>query len=148
MVKIGYVYWKDKLGGEIGKQVIETDSYGYTIGQHGEWEMVIAAEDKEVKKNELVEIKIIPIELPPKAIVLPCFITRHALGLVSSLTAVGSPKKVEERRYLDLAIFLPLYDGTVCQGEYLATVNIFYASVERRLARGAAEKWLTERYKY
>ncbi|MBA5942000.1 MAG: DUF22 domain-containing protein [Methanophagales archaeon] len=148
MVKLGCVYWKDEIGGEIEKQVIEAHSYGYTIGRHGEWEMVIAAEDKEVKKNEFVEIKMKKIELPPKAIVLPCFISRHALGVVSSLTTVGTPKTVEERRCLDIAIFHPLYDGTVCNGEYLATVNIFYAAIERRLARGAAEKWLKERYRY
>lgn len=148
MVKLECVCWKDRIGGEIEKKVIEAYSYGYTIGQHGEWEMIIADEDKEVKKNELVTIKIKEIEVPPKSIVLPCFISRHALGIVSSIATIGPPKPVEERRIFNIAIFHPLFDGTVCKDEYLSTVNIFYAAVERRLARGAAEKWLSERYRY
>ena len=148
MAKINYVYWKDKIGGETEKLVTEAFSYGFTVGPHGEWEMLIAKEDKEVKKNELMNIRIEKIELPPKAIVLPCNIMRHALGIASSLAAVGEPKGVEERRVLDEVLFNPICDGVVNRGDLLSVVNIFYAAVERRLARGAAEKWLQERYRY
>ena len=148
MTKIGCVFWKDKIGGEIERRETEAFSYGFTVGPHGEWEMVIAEEGKEVKKNELVNIKIGEIELPPKAIVLPCFIMRHALGVVSSLAAVGRSIPVEEHRALDEVIFHPFADGKVSKGELLCVVNIFYAAAERRLAKGAAEKWLRERYRY
>ncbi len=148
MAKIGCVFWKDKIGGEIERRETEAFPYGFTVGPHGEWEMAIAEEDKKVRKNELVNIKIGKIELPPKAIVLPCFIMRHALGVVSSLAAVGKPKGVEERRVLDEVVFHSLADGKVGKGDLLCVVNIFYAATERRLARGAAEKWLRERYRY
>lgn len=148
MAKIELVYWKDKIGGETERLATEAFSYGFTVGPHGEWEMVIAKEDKEVRKNELVNIKIGEIEVPEKSIVMPCAIMRHALGIVSSLAAVGKPKTVEERRVLDEVIFHPLYDGKVRKGELLCVVNIFYTAIERRLARGAAEKWLRERYRY
>ncbi len=148
MAKIKLVFWKDKIGGETERLETEAFSYGFTVGQHGEWEIVIAKEDKEVAKNELVSIKIEPIELPPRAIVLPCNIMRHALGIVPSLAVAGKPKGVEETRFLDEAIFHPLFDGLVRKGELLCVVNVFYAAVERRLARGAAEKWLHERYRY
>lgn len=148
MTKIELVYWKDKIGGEIERKVTEAFSYGFTVGTHGEWEMAIAKEDKIVSKNEVVNIRIEDIELPPKAIVLPCNIMRHAIGIVSTLATVGPLKSVEERRVLDEAIFHPLADGKIGKGELLSVVNIFYAAVERRLARGAAEKWLRERYRY
>ncbi len=148
MAEIELVYWKDKIGGETERLVTEAFSYGFTVGPHGEWEMVIAKEDKEVRKNELVNIKIGEIEVPPKSIVLPCPIMRHALGIVSSLTTAGKPMPVEEKRVLDEVIFHPLYDGKVCKGELLCVVNIFYTAIERILARGAAEKWLRERYRY
>jgi len=148
MAKIELIYWKDKIGGEIEGLVTEAYSYGFTVGPHGEWEMLIAKRDIEVKKNELVNIKIEKIEVPPKSIVMPCFIMRHALGVISSLTSVGKPKPVEERRVLDGVIFHPLADGKVRKGDLLCIVNIFYAALERRLARGAAEKWLQERYRY
>ena len=148
MAKIELVYWKDKIGGETERAVVDSYSYGFTVGPHGEWEMLIAKEDKEVKKDETVNIEVEKIEVPPKSIVMPCFIMRHALGVVSSLTSVGKPKPVEERRVLDGAIFHPLADGKVRKGDLLCIVNIFYAALERRLARGAAEKWLQERYRY
>ncbi len=148
MTKIELVYWKDKIGGETERAKVDSFSYGFTVGQHGEWEMAVAREDKEVRKNELVNIRIENIELPPKAIVLPCTIMRHAFGVVLTLTTVGKPKTVEERRVLDEVIFHPLFDGKVGKGELLCVVNILYAAVERRLARGAAEKWLRERYRY
>ncbi len=148
MAKIGCVYWKDKIGGEIERREMEAFPYGFTVGPHGEWEMCIAEENKEVRKDELVNIKVGKIELPPKAIVLPCFIMRHALGVVSSLAAVGRSIPVEKSRVLDEVIFHPFADGKVSKGELLCVVNIFYAAAERRLARGAAEKWLRERYRY
>jgi hypothetical protein len=148
MVKIECVYWKDKIGGETAKLETEAFSYGFTFGPHGEWEMVIAKEDKEVKRNEPVNIKINEIDLPPKAIALPCIIMRHALGVVVSLASVGEPKNVEERRVLNEVIFQPICDGVVNKGELLGVVNVFYAAIERRLARGAAEKWLMERLRF
>lgn len=148
MVKIGCVYWKDKIGGKTQKMVTEATNYGFTVGPHGVWEMVIAKEDKNVKKSELVNIKIETIELPPKSIMLPCPILRHALGLVPSLAAVGTPSPCEGRRTFDEALFLPVYDGVVNKGDLLCVMNVLYASIERRLARGAAEKWLKERHRY
>jgi hypothetical protein len=101
-----------------------------------------------VKKNEAVNIKIEDVEVPRKAIILPCAVMRHALGFVSSLAFVGMPVTVEETRILKEVIFTPLFDGKVGKGELLCVINVFYASIERRLARGAAEKWLRERYRY
>jgi hypothetical protein len=148
MARIEHVYWKDKVGGEIERQVADAFSYGFSVGPHGEWEMLIAKEDKVVKKDVSVNIKIEDIEVPRKAIILPCAVMRHALGFVSSLAFLGMPVTVEETRTLKEVIFHPVYDGKVGKGELLCVINVFYASIERRLARGAAEKWLRERYRY
>ncbi|MCD6202797.1 MAG: DUF22 domain-containing protein, partial [Methanophagales archaeon] len=45
MTKIELVCWKDRIGGEIKRETVEAFSYGFTVGPHGEWEMVIANED-------------------------------------------------------------------------------------------------------
>ncbi len=148
MAKIKYVYWKDEIGGKTDELVTTAFSYGYTVGPHGEWEMVIAKEDKEVKKDETVNIMVEKIEVPPKSIVLLCPTLRHALGVVLSTAAVGEPLRIEERRTIGEVIFLPVSDGKVSKGDLLTVLNIFYAALERRLARGAAEKWLMERYRY
>jgi hypothetical protein len=149
MVKrISYVYWKDEFGGELETLATTAHSYGYSIGPHGEWEMVIAAEDKVVKKDESAIIKIEEIEVPPKSIAFHCPTMRHALGVAISVGAAGKPARAEERRYFNQAVFLPVCDGEVHKGEILSVLNILYATLERRLARGAAEKWLRERYRY
>jgi hypothetical protein len=148
MARIEHVYWKDKIGGEIERKVTDAFSYGFSVGPHGEWEMLIAKEDKEVKKDVSVNIKVEEVEVPKKAIVLPCVIMRHALGMVSSIAFVGMPMSVEENRTLKEVIFHPVSDGKVGKGELLCVINVFYASIERRLAKGAAEKWLRERYRY
>ncbi|HDS46057.1 MAG TPA: DUF22 domain-containing protein [Methanomicrobia archaeon] len=148
MAKIKYVYWEDDIGGK--KCVLETVAYryGYSVGPHGQWEMLIAREDKDVQKDQTVTIKIEEVEIPPKSIVLACLTLRHALGVVLTADAMGKPKGVETRRVLDEVVFLPIHDGTVHKGELLTVVNVFHATPERRFARGAAEKWLQERYRY
>ena len=50
--------------------------------------------------------------------------------------------------FFNEVIFQPICDGVVHKGELLGVVNVFYASIERRLARGAAEKWLMERLRF
>ena len=125
MAKIGCVFWKDKIGGEIERRGMEAFPYGFTVGPHGEWEMVIAEEDKEVRKNELVNIKIGEIELPPKAIVLPCFIMRQALGVVPSLGGVGKATGVGERRARTEVIFHTFADVKVGNGQFQRFVTEF-----------------------
>jgi hypothetical protein len=148
MAKIKLVYWKDKIGGETEKLVTNAFRYGYTIGSKGEWQMLIAKEDKEVKENEITNIRIKKLEVAEGAVVMPCFIMRHALGVVSALTSAGEPKEVEEKRVFDEAIFHSLNEGVVNEGELLGVVNILYAAIERKLVRETVEKWLMQRYKY
>jgi hypothetical protein len=147
MVKIRYVYWEDEIGGKTC--VLETVAYryGYSVGPHGEWEMLIAREDKDVQKDQTVTIKIEEVEIPPKSIVLPCPTLRYALGVVLA-GAPGGPMAVETRRILKEVVFLPISDGTVHKGDLLSVINVLHATPERRFARGAAEKWLQERYRY
>ncbi|MBN1454819.1 MAG: DUF22 domain-containing protein [Methanomicrobia archaeon] len=147
MVKIRYVYWEDEIGGKTCELETIAYRYGYSVGPHGEWEMLIAREDKDVQKDKTVAIKIEQVEIPEKSIVLPCPTLRHALGVVLA-GAPGGPMAVETRRFLKEVVFLPIKDGTVHKGDLLSVVNVFHAAPERRFARGAAEKWLQERYRY
>lgn len=148
MTKIDITYWEDKLGGRKLKFTTEAFRYGYSVGPKGEWQMLIANETKEVHANKIVEIRIEDVEVPERAIVLPCFIARHALGFVPSLISVGKPKRVEQRRIFNQALFYPIADGTIHKGELIGVVNILYATPEYKLTREALEKWLSERYGY
>lgn len=148
MPKIELVYWKDRVGGELERLVTEAFPYSYSAGPKGEWQMVVASEDKEVRANEVVSIKIEKIEVPERAIIMPCSVMRHALGFVPALVGVGKPKLVEDKRVFEEALFHPISNGFVRRGELLGVVNVLYATVERKLTREVVEKWLSERFRY
>ncbi|RZN70172.1 MAG: DUF22 domain-containing protein [Candidatus Methanolliviera hydrocarbonicum] len=128
MVKIDIVYWKDKMGGEIRKVSTEAFPHGFEMNPKGEWEMLLAAEDKDIRANELIDIAVKKIEIPEKAVIVPCYFVRHALGTVATTGGVGMPKPVEEKRTIDTVIFHPIFDGEIHKGELLAVINIFYAT--------------------
>jgi len=142
LAKIDLVVWKDKIGEELDKISVDIYPYGYSVGPKGQWEMLIAAENKIVKANELTYIKVREITIPERAIVLPCFFSRHALGTVEKAVGVGVPKKAEEKRYIDTVIFHPIFNGEIHTGELLDVINIFYATFERKLNADVLDRWL------
>jgi len=141
-------YWKDAVHGEIGKIDVEAFPYTYRVGPTGIWLMMVAAEDKVVEANKLVNIKIERVEIPHKTIVFPCMFLRCALGVVMSLVGVGVPKKIEESRYADEVLFLPISDGKISKGELLSVLNMFYVSPEYRFTDEAKKRWVEERYRF
>ena len=141
MPKVSYVFWKDKIGGEVETLEEEIDSYGYRLSGVAEWVMAIANENKEVKKDNSVNIKIEPVEFPEGAVAFPCSIMRHALGVVIGVHKAGTPKHVESVRTIDEAIFFPIKDGEVKKGDLLSVINVIYVGVkEREIIRDYVKK--------
>ena len=99
----------------------------------GLWKMVIADEKLEFKTGEAKRINIKPITLGREKIMIPCFNMRHAIGSVFSLGLSGKPKKVEEERVFDQALFMAVEDGIVQENDLLGIVNIFSTVVEASL---------------
>ena len=136
------------IGSEgVEKFVAEAYNYGYSVGPRGEWRMVISLEEREVLAHKDVEVQIEPIKIPEGSIIFPCIVQRNALGYLAGLTRQGKPKKIEEEREFDMAVFHPIRDGTIEYGELLGVVNILYAKAEVRLVE-AYEKWIAERYRF
>ncbi|VUT24261.1 MAG: hypothetical protein MASP_00422 [Candidatus Methanolliviera sp. GoM_asphalt] len=122
------VYWKDQIGGKIRKVSIDAFPHGFEMNPKGEWEMLIAAEDKDIRANELIGIAVKKIEIPEKAVIMPCYFVRHAFGTVATTGSVGIPKPIEEKRTIDTVIFHPIFNGEIHEGELLGVINIFYAT--------------------
>jgi len=141
-------FWEDKVGGKLAKIDVEAHNYTYKVGPDGVWLMLIAAEDKEVKANQPVNIKIEDVDIPPESIVFPCSFMRHALGFIASLVNIGVPRKIEKRRKVSEVIFHPICDGKISKGELLGVINVFYAHPEYTFVGRLIEKWLSERYRY
>ncbi|MCD6493434.1 MAG: DUF22 domain-containing protein [Archaeoglobaceae archaeon] len=125
-VEFDIVYWKDEVGGEIGRIHRKMDEYAYKIVGIGEWRALISAEDVKIKAKSPIIIKINKVEFPPNSIGLMLARMRHALGAVIELLHSGEPKYVEKVRYADQVLFLPIFDGEIKKGELLGVVNIFY----------------------
>ncbi len=126
MEEVRFVFWKDRIGGEFATLTEKLEPYGYRVSGVAEWVMAIADEDKTVKKDESVNIKIKPVEFPGGAIAFPCSFMRHALGVVLGIHKAGSPKHVESTRVADEVIFFPIKDGEVKKGDLLSVINVIY----------------------
>ena len=57
-MQVEVVYWRDKIGGEVIKKVVEVEPYGYQLTNIAEWRMLIAAENVEVKAFEPTVIEV------------------------------------------------------------------------------------------
>jgi len=146
-LKVDIVYWEDEIGKSLNRVSVDVHPFGIQVGMRAEWQMAVAAEDKEVKAQMMVPIDIKPVDIPAKAIVLPCFFMRHALGIVTSLASLGRPLRVEDERRISQVLFYPIQDGLIRKDELLAVINIFPAAMEEPLPnKEAVYRWMSQRY--
>lgn len=140
MPESNMVYWKDEERGEIRREKISFEKTSYDLGTLGAWEPVIADERVEVKKGEEVTIRVKEIKIPPHCIIMPCSFQRHAMGYVQSVGAPGKPKKIEEDREINKAIFSPVMDGVIEEEDLLTVLNLLYARPKIETSRSES-KW-------
>jgi len=127
-----------KRTGEIKRMEYPNEMLEYILSTASKWINAVASERVEVKAGHPTVIRIDPIELSPKEITLTCPISRHALGILLGLYgSEGKPQPVEGERLFDKAIFLPLRDGVVEEGDLLGVINAVtvHAVLERRVIR-------------
>jgi hypothetical protein len=141
--KIKLTYSKGGPTGEkktVEVSATECGSYDYILTTRGCWLTVICDEAINVGKGEIKTIKIKPLKLKSEEIVLPCPLTRNALGCLLSLGSGGAPKKVEQDRELTYAIFAAYKKGTIEKNEVIGVVNLFNTVV----SFSALAKWLLD----
>jgi hypothetical protein len=119
--------WRDN--GNIYRESFKTEVFGYTRSHIGVWELLIADETVRVKAGELTRIKIKELKLPPNTVVVPLGIMRNAYGSVLDVVQLGKPSKVEEEKTIHQAIFLPIEDGKIEEGDLIGVINVYYVGV-------------------
>lgn len=108
-----------------GKKLrLKVSNFEYRAGKMAYWLPIISKESKEVERGKIEEIRIREINLPQKTIVKPLCGINHALGSVLAL--LGDLKLVEENRKVRKAIFMPLEDGRIEDGDLLGALNVYY----------------------
>jgi len=120
------VYRKD---GEIRRKRIELRPFGYKRSSIGRLEPLIATEDVEVRAGKVVQIGIDEINLPAGSVVQPLLGRNHALGIILDVASSDPPKKVEDDKKVDSAIFLAASDGEIEKGDLIGVLNVYHVAI-------------------
>ncbi|MCS7139803.1 MAG: DUF22 domain-containing protein [Candidatus Nezhaarchaeota archaeon] len=130
-------YFSRKTG-EIKSFKHPSETFDYIISTAGRWVNVVADEDLEVKAGQHAIIRIEPIKLYPKELMIACAVSRHALGILLGVHgSEGRPQRVEEERLFEKAIFYVLKDGVIERGDLLGVMNVLivYEVIEKHVIR-------------
>jgi len=132
------IKYLNKRTGEIRRMEYPNGTLEYILSTAGRWINVVASERIEVKAGHPTVIRVDTIKLLPKEITLTCPVSRHALGMLLGLYgSEGKPQPVEGERLFNKAVFLPLRDGVVEEGDLLGVINavVVHAVLEKHVIR-------------
>ncbi len=112
-----------------GRKEIRIQPFAYRRKTTARWEPIVAAESMKVRRGEVEEIEIEPIRLEENTIVYPLYGLRNAFGSVIDVVE-ARPSRVEDKKELRKAFFLPLFDGEVRRGQLLGVMNVYSVEVQ------------------
>uniref|UniRef100_A0A7J2TKU1 DUF22 domain-containing protein n=1 Tax=Archaeoglobus fulgidus TaxID=2234 RepID=A0A7J2TKU1_ARCFL len=101
---------------------------GYRTGKYAYWKVLVAKESVDVSKGKALKIPVEPINLPPRTMVSPLSIMRHALGSVFDVR-MKEMKRVEEEKRIEKALFMPIRDGSVRKGDVIGILKVYPTAV-------------------
>ncbi|WP_370573798.1 DUF22 domain-containing protein [Methanomethylovorans sp.] len=111
--------------GDLKCKTINAATYEFTIATRAKWEMVIAAEDVEMRAGEFKKLSVREIRIEPDMIAMPCTFTHHAVVSLIKVGTDGGAKPVDNERMITYAYVLGQESGTVHSGDLIAVLNIF-----------------------
>ena len=118
-----------RRNGEVVRREIELRPFGYKRSSIGRLEPLVAVEDVDVKAGEIVQVGIEEINLPAGTVVQPLLGRNHALGIVLDVANSDPPKRVEDDKKIDSAIFLAVSDGKIEKGDLIGVLNIYHVAI-------------------
>lgn len=111
--------------GDLNCKTIKAATYEFTIATRAKWEMVIAAEDMEMRAGEFKKLRVEEIRIEPDTIAIPCTFTHHAIVSLIKVGTEGGTKPVDNERIITYAYVLGQESGRVHKGDLIAVLNIF-----------------------
>ena len=118
-----------RRNGEVVRREIELRPFGYKRSSIGRLEPLVAVEDVDVKAGEIVQVGIEEINLPAGTVVQPLLGRNHALGIVLDVANSDPPRRVEDDKKIDSAIFLAVSDGKIEKGDLIGVLNIYHVAI-------------------
>lgn len=123
------VYWRRV--GEMAREEIEISPFSFKRSAMGWFEPLVAAQDVDVRANEITTVSVEELEFPSGAIVQPMTGKNHALGVVLDTFSFSPIRKVEDDKRIDRAVFMPVKDGRIKKGDLLGVLVVYHVSVLR-----------------
>jgi hypothetical protein len=120
------VYWREK---EVVRKEIDIKPFSFKRSSMGRLEPLISAETKSLKANRADIIRIEEMDLPAGVIVQPLNGRNHPFGFVLDVFSPDPPRKVEDEKRINRAVFLPSQDGVIEKGDQIGVVNVYHVSV-------------------
>lgn len=133
-----------KIVDEKGRKELRIKPFAYRRKTIARWEPIVAAENRKVRRDEVEEIAIEPISLEENTIVYPLYGMRNAFGTVVDVVEKRR-SRVEEKKEITKAVFLPVFDGEVRRGQLLGVVQTPYSSTEGWKRRTLKRLWKERR---
>jgi hypothetical protein len=125
-VRGNLVYWKE---GKVKRKEIEIKPFSFKRSSMGRLEPIISEETKSLRANQPEIIRIQEMDLPSGVIVQPLTGKNHPYGFVIDVFSLDPPRKVEEEKRIDRAIFFPSKDGMIKKGDELGVANVYHVTV-------------------
>jgi len=89
------------------------------------WDIIVADENRKVRKGLPVLIKIREIVITENSIVTPLYIVRNAIGTTLGVYQPGMPPEITDEKFISHALFLPVMDGEIKKGDLLGIINVY-----------------------
>lgn len=116
-------------GKDIVRNEIEVKEAWYSRWNLGEWRMLIAEENVKLIPGNSRLIKVRNIEIPPNTIPVPLYGYRPPFGTVLDIYSPGRPRKIEERKIITHALFVPFEEGEIKEGDIIGVINVYNVAV-------------------
>ncbi len=137
----GNLVWKDN--GNVYRKAVEVKDIIYGRTHVALWEPVVADEDVQLRAGDIVKVKVKDIDIPANTVVVPIGFAMNAYGSLVDVAKIGRPSRMEEDRRITNAIFLPVEDGEIREGDLLGVISVYYVGLKdyRHLLRGERKRF-------
>ncbi len=116
-------------GRDIVRNRISVREAWYSRWNLGEWRMLISEEDVKLIPGNSRLIKVRNIEIPPNGIPVPLYGYRPPFGTVLDIYSPGRPRRIEERKIITHALFVPFEEAEIKRGDILGVINVYSVAV-------------------
>ncbi len=116
-------------GKSIIRNPVKVKEAWYSRWNLGEWRMLISEEDVKLIPGNSKLIKVRNIEIPPNSIPVPLYGYRPPFGTVLDIFSPGRPRKIEERKIITHALFVPFEEAEIKSGDVIGVINVYSVAV-------------------